>query len=60
MATINLDKDTVLDYAGAAVLAYAAWTMMFGGEPIPVVGDLLKYLGTAAVFYMALKYFRRQ
>ena len=56
---VKLDKDTVLDGLGAAIIAYAAWVMLFGGEPIPVIGDMLKYLGTGAVGYIAWKLLRK-
>lgn len=60
MATeIKLDKDIILDGVGAASIAYAAWVMLFKGEPIPVIGDLLKYFGTGAIFYIAWKLLRK-
>jgi threonine/homoserine/homoserine lactone efflux protein len=56
---LNLDKDTALDALGAACIAYAAWVMLFKGEPIPVIGDFLKYFGTGAIGYMAWKLLRK-
>lgn len=56
---IKIDKDMIIDGLGAAVVAYIAWTLLFGGEPIPVIGDLLKYAGTVTAGYIAWKFFRR-
>lgn len=55
----KLDKDTILDALGTAVVAYVAWVLLFQQPGIPGLDPFFAIIGTAGVGLIAWRFFRK-